>query len=121
MKNYQERIEEIARKTKSTRVIRFFQNADLRCSHLGLRTIALEHGIDPYELSPGEFIVFANKKINKLKIYAPGNVIAYVKPPNDQRIDLNVIRLIPRFFNGSEFNYDSALRKHFELKFKKAA
>lgn len=111
----------IAAKTKSLRVVRFFPKADLRCSHDGLRKIAIEAGIDPWNLEPGEFLVFSNESQNKLKIYAPGNVIAYVKSPDNRRIDLDVIRLIPRFFNGTEFKYDSAMLEVLDKKLKKAS
>jgi hypothetical protein len=111
----------VASVTKSARVIRFFPEADLRCMHDGLRRLALEHKIDVLNLKPGEFIVFANRSKTMLKIFAPGNTIAVTKSPDGRRLDLNVIRLIPRFFNGSEFQYDKALQKLLENKTQVAA
>lgn len=116
--NFFESAEYIAKKTKRLRVIRFFRDADLRCGHDGLREMAKKEGIDPWTLEPGEFLVFANNRQNKLKIYAPGNVLCYVKSPDDRRIDLNIVRLIPRFFNGTEFNYDAAVREVLKGKLK---
>lgn len=101
----------IAEQTRTLRILRFFPQSDLRCSHDGLRVLAKKNGVDPWKLAPGEFLVFANNLQNKLKIYAPGNVLVYLKSPDNHRIDLDIIRLIPRFFNGTEFNYPAALQK----------
>lgn len=109
-----ERAKLIAAQTKSNRIIRYFPESDLRCGHLGLSVVARKHKIDTSELSPGEFLVFSNKTKNKMKIYAPGNVIAYLKSPDNRRLDLRVITLIPRFFNGTDFNYSGALKELFE-------
>lgn len=108
--NFLKEASQVASKTKTTRILRFFPNADLRCMHDGLREIALENDIDPRTLKPGEFLIFCNTKQTMLKIFAPGNTIAVTKSPDGRRLDLNVIRFIPRFFNGTEFNYDEALR-----------
>lgn len=109
--NYLDEAAFIAQRTRSTRVVRFFPNADLRCGHEGLAKIAMDNGVNARELSPGEFLVFANGMQNKLKIYAPGNLIAYLKSPDNRRIDLDIIRYLPRFFNGTEFEYDKAVKK----------
>jgi hypothetical protein len=119
--NYKQTAEFIAKRTKSTRVVRFFPNADLRCSHDGLRLIAKENGIDPWELAPGEFLVFMNTNKNMMKIYAPGNVLAHVKSPDNRRIDLDIVRYIPRFFNGTEFKFEKALEKMVSVKVERAA
>lgn len=108
--NFKESAEYIAKHTKTLRIIRYFPDSDLRCGHEGLREVAKKNGVDPWELAPGEFLVFANHLKNKMKIYAPGNVIAYLKSPDNRRIDLDVVRLIPRFFNGTQFNYDAAVK-----------
>jgi hypothetical protein len=119
--NYRSTAEFIAKKTKSLRVVRFFPNSDLRCAHDGLRKVALENEIDPWKLDPGEFLVFANSRQNMLKIFAPGNLIVHVKSPDERRIDLDIIRLIPRFFNGTEFNYQGAVKEMIQKKIQKAA
>lgn len=96
---------------KELKVIRFFPNSDLRCSHEGLRAVAKENGIDPWGLSAGEFLVFANTSQTMMKIYAPGNIIAFLRHPLRHRIDLSLVQYIPRFFNGTEFNYEGAMKK----------
>lgn len=103
----------------TNRVLRFFPNSDLRCSHDGLRKIAKKFKIEPYELEQGEFLVFANTKQNRIKVYAPGNIVAYLK--HDQRIDLDMIRLIPSYFNGQAFDFEGAEKQMLWVKTRKAA
>jgi len=93
---------------KSNRVIRIFQNADLRGQHDGLSLAALEHKIDCKKLKPGEFVVFINRKQDRAKVYATNNVVAFMKHPENRRLDLQTIRYIPRVFNGGAFAYDDA-------------
>lgn len=112
--SYLEACESIAKETRALRILRFFPNADLRAGHDGLAHVAKEKGIHVHRLLPGEFLVFANKKQNKLKIYGPGNLLAYLKAPDERRLDLRVIQFIPRFFKGGEFRYDEALRALFQ-------
>lgn len=114
--NFSKHLETLAPQTRSNKIIRFFPDSDLRCSHEGLKVIAMEHKIDPWNLKPGEFLVFANRRMSALKIYAPGNIIAYVKSPDHRQIDLNIVRLIPRFFNGTEFNYSGAVAEMLRVK-----
>lgn len=109
--NYSDSVQFIASKTRNLKIVRFFRNADLRCGHDGLRKMAKEHSIDPWKLEPGQFLVFSNAKQNKLKIYAPGNILCYVKSTDDRRIDLRIVQFIPRFFNGTEFQYEAAVKE----------
>lgn len=120
--NYIENAQQIAKKTNSTKIIRFLQNTDLRCMHEGLAKVAKDEGVDVTDLNPGEFVVFANSRMTGIKVYAPGNVIAYLKSPDNHRIEIRAIQYLPRFFNGTEFNYSGALKKFFEVrKMKEAA
>lgn len=119
--SFQQNLSDIANNTNSLKVIRYFPNADLRCGHDGLRALAREHKVDPWALNPGEFLVFANKSQTKLKIYGPGNLIAYLKAPDNRRLDLHVVRLIPKFFKGGTFQYDDALKDTFMKRMKIAS
>lgn len=118
---FKQTVEDIAKRTHSLKILRFFKDVDLRCSHEGLTIVAKKHHVDPTKLAPGEFLVFANSAQNKLKIYAPGNVLCYVRSPGYGRIDMNIVRLIPRFFNGTEFRYDAAAREMLKTKLKLVA
>lgn len=109
--DYKDSVISIAKRTKATRILRFFPDADMRCAHEGLRAVAVENGVDPWELMPGEFLVFSNRKQTMMKIFAPGNIIAFLKHPLNHRIDLDIVKYIPRFFNGTEFQYEKAMRE----------
>lgn len=93
------------------RVIRFFRDVHMGLAHDGLFEIAKEHGIDCKKLRVGEFVIFANRKQNRLKVYAPNNVIAYYRHPEDKRFDLNIVRHVPNCFNGKSFDFAKAVEK----------
>lgn len=94
---------------KENRILQIVFNADLRCSHDGLTIQAKKAGVTVSDLEIGEFIVFINAKKTMLKIYAAGNTIAHFKNQGYQRINLGILKMIPRFFNGKELKYDEAL------------
>lgn len=95
------------------KIVRVIFNADLRCSHTGLRVVADELDIQLDELRNGEVVVFVNAKKNQLKLFGPMNSIVHFKNKDDSKIDLRVLAQIPRFFNGKEFNYSKALKTTF--------
>lgn len=95
----------------TNRVLRVVFNTDLRNSHDGLSQLAKDFKIDTARLKPGEYIVFINTAKTALKLYAAGQVIAYFRMPTHRKMDMRVISLIPRFFNGRELKYDDALRE----------
>ncbi len=97
------------------RVVRAVYDADFRCSHPGLTKIAQKLGVNPQELNEGEFLVFLNRPQNAVKIFASNNTIAYFKMPKpSQRVNLKIISMIPRFFNGTSLNYEGALKNQIE-------
>lgn len=101
---------EVLGKAENNRVLQVFLNADLRCSHDGLREIAKKGGLDVKDLQPGQYIVFLNAAKNRLKLYASNNVVAYMKQPDGSRIDPRMIAELPRAFNGTTINYESAIK-----------
>lgn len=98
-------------------IIRIVFDADLRSGHKGLTSIAKSFKVDTNELAAGEYVIFVNRAMSALKMYAAGNVVAHLKMPPRQRIDPDVIRVIPEFFNGKAIDYDSALKTVLEKKF----
>jgi len=104
------------------KLIRYFHSVDLRNSHNGLSFIAKKHGIDTRKLGQGEFIAFTNRAQTKIKLYAGGDVIAYLRVSKG-RIDPRVIQNLPKHFNGGSINYDLAiedtLKKQFPAWFEK--
>lgn len=91
-------------------IIRYFPESDLRKGHIGLAIIAKREGVDVKSLGHGEYLIFANRAQNRVKLYAGGNVIAYLKLDKG-RIDPRTISLIPRYFTGHKIRYDDALRE----------
>lgn len=98
----------------ANRILRVVFNADLRNSHDGLEAIAKDFKLKVSELEIGEFVVFMNTRKTAIKIYAAGNTIAHFKMPGGKKLNLKTIAMIPRYFNGSEFRYDQALREVIE-------
>lgn len=95
----------------TNKILRVIFNADLRCSHDGLRKIAKDLSLNVDTLRIGEFLVFINSRKSALKIFAAGQTIAHFKMPGERKMDMKIISMIPRFFNGQELKYDAALRE----------
>lgn len=93
-----------------SRILRVVFNTDLRNNHDGLTTIAKRLKIDTSKLKPGEFVVFINTAKTALKLFAAGQVVAHFRMPSYRKMDMRIIGLIPRFFNGRELKYDDALK-----------
>lgn len=102
---------EVLGKAENNRVLQVFLNADLRCSHDGLREIAKKGGLDVKDLQPGQYIVFLNAAKDRLKLYAANNVVAYMKQPDGGKIDPRMIAELPRAFNGTTINYETAIKE----------
>lgn len=99
------------------RIVRVIFDADLRCSHDGLRATAKKLSVSVDDLNMGEYVVFINSKKNMLKLYASGNTIAHFKTPDHRKMNLKVIAQIPKYFNGRELKYDDALKAVIEKEF----
>lgn len=96
-------------------VLRVFMNADMRNGHDGLTTLAEKSGIKSFEgqldLAQGQFLVFINAARNKIKVFAPNNVVGYLRMPQGKILDLSVVSEIPKAFNGDpKIGYDEALK-----------
>lgn len=105
------RAEAAAEKMRDLKILRFFSNSDLRCMQDGLTVQAKDAGFDVKNLKPGEFLVFCNSARTALKILTVANIVVSVRHPENRKLDLNIIRLIPKYFNGTEFDYDKAMRE----------
>lgn len=91
-------------------ILRVFLNVDMRNGHDGLSEIAAENDIKVSEIELGNYIVFVNNQRNKMKLYASNDVIAYTRLPAGRKIEMRVIKELPRVFNGRQINYDAALK-----------
>lgn len=88
-------------------------DADLRGGHDYLARLAMTGGLDITTLKQGDVVVFLNRKQDKVKVYAHNNIIAYWRSPSG-RISLDMIRWIPRCFNGKDFDFNQATKKMIE-------
>jgi hypothetical protein len=99
-----------------SKIIQVFLNADLRCGHDGLAKLANDNNINVANLEPGQFIIFINTEMNRLKLYAANQVIAYLRL-KEGKIDIRAIQLIPRAFLASgRIDYDKAIKEIIESK-----
>jgi hypothetical protein len=109
---YEKRMQSLQEATRiSQRIIRFFPNTGLRNGHDGLSRLAMNNDINTSRLNLGEYVIFTNRARTALKMYAPNNIIVHQRMPQGARIDMRVINLIPKYFNGSRINMDQALKE----------
>jgi hypothetical protein len=91
------------------KVIHYFPNSDLRCSHRGLGKVALRAKKDPAKLTPGDFIFFINRSQTAIKILTAANGIFYVKSTRG-RLNFEAVKALPTVgFGGQPFEYSDAL------------
>lgn len=92
------------------KIIRVFQNVDMRNQHEGLRKISLDNNIDTTELENCSYVIFINKKQTILKVFSGHNVLATHKPYSG-RLSMESIQYIPEAFGGgSDFNMTRAVK-----------
>lgn len=99
------------------KIIRYFADIHLGNAHRGLTKIAIKEKVDVRNLGAGEYVVFVNSVQTAFKMFAPGNVIAHYKSPENTKIDPRTILMLPNYFNGTEIGYDKALRAVLEKEF----
>lgn len=90
-------------------------------SHVGLAKISEKFGTKVEQLGGDSLLMFLNSKGDKLKILGKqGQVLAYLRTKNGQKLALDAIQYIPQTFGGGSFNYEAALQtalnKRFERK-----
>lgn len=118
---YVQQAEKKIAQSKSARIVYFAPDTNLRCGHDGLSEIAKKskHKIFVEALLPGEYLIFTNKAQNALKLYACGNVIAHLKMPAGQKLNMEAIQFIPCFFNGEKIDYKGALAEAMKKQFER--
>jgi hypothetical protein len=94
------------------KILRVFMDVPMYLGHDGLTQLAKEDGVNLSQLAEGEMVVFINHQKDKIKLYAPNNVLAYVRNEKRHPINLATISLIPKAFQGSgRIDYDGALKE----------
>lgn len=105
----------------SGKLLRVFLNVDMRNGHDGLSLIAKDNAIKTSEIESGSYVVFINSQRTKLKMFAAGQVVAYLRMSQGRTINMNVIKELPSVFNGKQINYDVALKTAVETAMAKKA
>lgn len=99
-----------------SRIAHIFFDADLRCSHIGLKAFLEKEKI---EVAEKDFVVFLNRSRTMFKIYmGRGDLLIHFNN-GGKAVNPEVIPLIPTYFSGSEFKYKAALRRVLEKKLKR--
>lgn len=100
------------------KVLQIIFNADLRGGHDRLAKIAKDLKVDINTIKVGDFLVFVNRKRSALKVYAAGHTIAHFRMPDNRVMDVRILKLIPKFFNGKELRYNAALEELIKKEFR---
>lgn len=102
----------IPRQTGSGRLLQVWLNQDMRNGHEGLAEVAKQGGLDVSKLKPGQYLVFINAKMDRIKMYGANNVVAYQVLEGGRKVDLRVVREIPKVFQSTgKLDYDLALER----------
>lgn len=99
------------------KIVRYFPDSDLRGQHKALALQASKGKVNVDSLGAGEFLVFVNRKRDKLKMYTGGNVVAYLKMKDGHKLNPSVIRNLPKHFSGAGINYDAAMKETMQQQF----
>ena len=75
--------------------------------------IAKTQKIDVFKLGRGQYVIFLNRKKDRIKLFAVDNILAYLR--QDKPIDMQAIQKIPRAFEGNgKIEDDADLKKFME-------
>lgn len=97
---------------KSNKLLRVVFNTDMRQGHLGLRQVAKDLKLNIDNMLVGDFIAFVNRRKTHLKLMTVNNTIAHLRMPDGAgQINMKLLAIIPKFFNGREIRYDDALKE----------
>lgn len=95
-------------------MLSYFLDVDLRCSHIGLGLLAKKAKKPVHKLKIGEFLLFVNTRQNAVKIITCDNVLIHIKSDHGGPLNFRAINMLPKYFNGSGFNYEGALKEAIE-------
>lgn len=101
------------------RLLHFFPNSDLRCSHDGLKLIAKKKKVDLSNMKMGDCVIFMNSAGTKLKMFASGTKALLFVSNDNRKIAVETIQFLPQYVQGGELNYRGALREAIEKHFAK--
>ncbi len=95
-----------------SQLVRIFSDVHMGLGHPGLVDMARKHGVHAEKLEPNELILFVNTAKDKLKLLGGnGKVIAYLRSPNKQKLNISALRFIPLIFSArGVIDYNQALK-----------
>ncbi len=100
----------IAQRGTSQRLAHIFTNIDMRMGHQGLKELLASKRI---KMQEGDFIVFINTARTMIKAFASNlDAILFVKNGNNRRLDLGVIKHLPKYCNGPSLNLQGAVAEN---------
>lgn len=92
-----------------SKLAHIFLDIDMRLGHTGLKEYLKKKKI---KIREGDFIVFLNQPRTIIKCFCNSlDAILHVKN-NDKRIDLGVIKYLPKYCNGPELNLKGAIEEN---------
>ncbi len=98
-------------------IVNYFPNTHLGKGHVGLAELSRIAKKPIEKLRDGEFNLFINRKQTMLKLYGNSGMIIHYRHPEDHRINLDTIKLLPKYLDGGNLNYKGALREVLEKDF----
>lgn len=98
------------------RVVHVFKNVNMLFQHDKLIELAASKKVDLKTLAEGQHVVFLNKKLTRIKLFSQHEVISYYRHPNGDKINLEIVGLIPKCFDSKAgaMNWDKAERMALE-------
>jgi len=91
-------------------ILSYFPDTDLRCGHDGLADLADRAKKPVEDLKVGQFLLFVNRRQSAVKILTADDVLIYLRPES-KRLNFDAISLLPKYFNGTAFNYKGAVKE----------
>lgn len=96
------------------RLLNIFFNVDLRCSHDGLKALCAKKRVGLSKLEQGDCVIFINRDMTKLKMFASGTECLLHLKKEKGRIAPETIPLLPHYVSGGKLDYNSALKTAIE-------
>ncbi len=103
----------------TNRLLHFIPDTDLRCSHEGLKLVAKKKKINLDDMRIGDCVIFANRSLNKIKMFASGTKCMVFYSNDGRKIATDTIQFLPAFLSGGELNYRGALKTAIDQHFKR--
>lgn len=92
-----------------SRLAHIFQDIDMRMAHAGLKDMLRSKRI---KVKEGDFVVFLNSSRTIIKCFCNGTEALMHVKNNGKRLDLGVIKYLPKYCNGPELDLNGAVAEN---------